>query len=296
MSDNRTDAPPAGIPEDAPPPIQLPARIPLTADDRGIIAVIPRNTEEAARYAKAVIAAGIVPDAYTHQKDVFEHGTGNTLIRKGEPNEPLILMGILKSLEVGLAPITGLGTIFPVNNRFAIYGDGAVALIQRDRVITDHVEHRIGPAFDPSWELADWPDDYGWEVRYWRKLQDQPYIGRFTVKDARRATLWLSRRDPWLKFPDRMLYNRARAFALRDGFADCLSGLGIVEELRDIIPVDGGDLRPTGKPSYLDDEPVTEEPRGIEHRIEPQGDLERNDVKETVERDLGGADDQGRDF
>ena len=195
--------------------VKVPAVMPLSADNNEILAVIPRNTEEAARYAKAFIAAGIVPQAYTYSENVLEHGTGNILIRKGDPNKELILMGILKSLEVGLPPITGLGTIVPINNRFTVWGDGAIALIQRNRVISKHFDRRIGPSFDPNLELALWPDEYGWEVSYWRVGQDEPYVGRFTVKDAKRAKLWNSNRDPWQKYADRMLFNGARAVALR---------------------------------------------------------------------------------
>jgi hypothetical protein len=42
-------------------------------------------------------------------------------------------------------------------------------------------------------------------------------------------------KKPWLMFPKRMLFNRARAFALRDGFADGLQGLSIAEEVLDHI-------------------------------------------------------------
>lgn len=259
-------------------PKNLPARTPLAADEKGVMAVIPRNTEEAGRYAKAIIAAGVVPDAYTHQKDVFERGTGEAIVRKGDPDINLIIMGILKSLEVGLPPLTGLGTIVPINNRFTIWGDGAIALIQRDRVIAKHTENRVGHNFPPDTELADWPADYGWEIRYWRKGQDEPYIGKFTVRDAKRAGLWMSKRDPWVKYPDRMLYNRARAFALRDGFADCLHGLGIAEEVRDTLPevVDGGDLK-SHRLSALDDEPDT-------RQIEQEHSLNTNALDDEPER------------
>lgn len=239
MTDERTEEPTA----------QLPAKLPLQADDRGILPIIPRDTEEAARYAGALIRAGIVPDSYRAggKKD-------------GEIDAPLVLAGIFKALEVGLPPQTGLGTIYPVNGRFTVFGDGAIALIQRDRVITKHTANKIGPSFPPDTELGLWPDEYGWEVRYWRRGQeDEPYIGRFTVKDARRAGLWMSSyRKPWIMYPDRMLFNRARAFALRDGFADCLMGLGIREEMEDMMPPPEDGEVGTRHRSALDDEPVTE--------------------------------------
>jgi hypothetical protein len=229
----------------------LPAKIPLAADDRGILPVIPRDTEEAARYAQGLIAAGIVPDSYR------EGGK-----KDGAPNKALILTGILKALEVGLPPQTGLGTIMPVNGRFTVWGDGAIALIQQHRVIAKHIVQRVGTSFPPDTDLAGWPDDFGYAVSYWRVGQEEPYVGRFTVKDAKRAGLWMnSYKKPWLLYPERMLFNRARAFALRDGFADCLMGLGIREEIEDIAPPieDGGALGADN--SALDDEPVADEPQ-----------------------------------
>lgn len=241
---------------------QLPAKIPLTADEQGILPIIPRNTEEAGRYASALIRANMVPDSYRYTaKDVTkEHQRGNE-VREGEPNAPLILAGILKGLEVGLAPQTALGTIYPINGKFTVYGDGAVALIQRDRVITSQEAQRIGVGFDHSLPPGEWPDNYGWLVRFNRRHQEEPYEATFTVRDAKRANLWMNAsKKPWIHYPDRMLFNRARAFALRDGFADCLMGLGIREEVEDWHvagaeePLDGG----TRHLSALDDEPETE--------------------------------------
>lgn len=226
--------------------IQLPAKLPLAADDRGILPVIPRDTEEAARYAQGLIAAGIVPDAYR------EGGK-----KDGAPNKSLILTGILKALELGLPPQTGLGTIMPINGRFTVWGDGAIALIQRNRVIARHTELPVGPSFSPDTALADWPDEYGWVAQYWRQGQDEPYVGRFTVKDAKRAGLWNnSYKKPWMMYPNRMLQIRARTFALRDGFADCLMGLGIREEVEDTLPALDEPITLTADNSALDDEPI----------------------------------------
>jgi len=227
---------------------KLPAKIPLAADDRGILPVIPRDTEEAARYAAGLIAANIIPDAYR------EGGK-----KDGAPNRALILTGILKALEIGLPPQTGLGTIMPINGRFTVWGDGAIALIQRDRVIAKHTAQQVGSSFPPDADLNQWPDDYGWVVRYWRVGQEEPYVGQFTVKDAKRAGLWMNAyKKPWLLYPSRMLFNRARAFALRDGFADCLMGLGIREEIEDLIPA-ADDVPALPDNSALDDEPITDE-------------------------------------
>lgn len=272
-----SDTPPDPIPSDGPKGTAL-AKAQPVADTGSVLAIIPRSIEEAQRFASGLIAADIVPDAFRVSG------------KNSAPNAPLVLMGVLKSMEVGLPPITGIGALLPINNRFAIWGDGAVGLVQSKGLVKNQTARSTGSGFDPATELADWPDTFGWDVRYWRRGQEEPYIGRFTVRDAKRAGLWLNpRKQPWVLYPERMLFNRARAFALRDGFADALMGLGIVEEERDRLPdVDGGDLRPEGPkaiPSFLSDE--EELPTDLGPRREP----------EPVERDLAtDADLQNRDF
>jgi hypothetical protein len=72
------------------------------------------------------------------------------------------------------------------------------------------------------------------------KRRGEPALTRtFSKADAERAGLWGKKnRDgsptPWVSYPNRMLTMRARAFALRDAFADVMKGLGIREELEDI--------------------------------------------------------------
>jgi hypothetical protein len=81
------------------------------------------------------------------------------------------------------------------------------------------------------------------------------YVGRFSVRDARRAGLWTNtKKKPWFEHPKRMLQWHARAYAMRDGFADCLMGLAIREEVEDLTPEPV-----TTDTSFLDDavlEPV----------------------------------------
>ena len=138
-----------------------------------------------------------------------------------------------------------------VNNRACIWGDGAMALVQARGVVEQVSVEWRGMA--PTAE--DQPsDDWGCVVRIWRKGQSQPYEGKFTVLDAKRAHLWMNpKKQPWVLYPQRMLLNRARAFALRDGFADCLSGLSIAEEIQD-LPEAPAEVADT---SFLDDEPAT---------------------------------------
>jgi len=197
--------------------------VPLIAQD-GVMAIMPRSIEEAQRYANGLCLSGVVPDAFR------EGGK-----RDGRPDPNLVLMGILKSLEIGVPPQTGLSGLLPLNGRFAVWGDLAAALVQRTGQVAKQQTSELGAgAFDPGAAIGDWPDAYGFRFMIWRVGQDDPYVGEFTVRDARRAGLWNNaRKQPWIQYPRRMLFNRARAFALRDGFADGLYGLTIAEEVMD---------------------------------------------------------------
>lgn len=191
-----------------------------------IQAVVPRTVEEAFRLAQAVIQAGLAPDSYKNDAQK-------------------VTVAILKSLEVGLPPITGLSTIAIINNRASIYGDGAVALCQSAGVV-ENVEQ--------FYEGEEDAKDYTAVYRIWRRGQANPYEGRFSRKDAERAKL-LTKPGPWLTYPNRMLMMRARAYALRDGFADCLSGLAIAEEMQDVTPAPPAQA----DVSFLDDKPPADE-------------------------------------
>jgi hypothetical protein len=197
----------------------------LATVDTGVLPILPRNIEEASRYASGMIAANIVPDAFRIDGK-----------KENEVDASLVLMGILKSMELGVAPQTGLAGLLPLNGRFAVWGDLAAALVQRHGLVAKQTVTWTGPAFDEDLPLGDWPQDLTCEVRYWRVNQDEPYIGRYSIRDAKRAKLWMHQyKKPWLLYPKRMLFNRARAFALRDGFSDGLQGLSIAEEVLDHI-------------------------------------------------------------
>lgn len=218
----------------------------LPARPGDIHAVIPANIEEAVTLAAMICKAKLAPDSYD---------------TAGHPDPQKVTIGILKSLEVGLPPITGLSTIAIINKRPCIWGDGAVALVQsrgvveKIEVLWEGAEAALGPTdtdgtkdFTPT--IRDFADDVAAVYRIWRKGQETPYEGRFSVRDAKRAHLW-GKKQPWIQYPKRMLIARARAYALRDGFADCLSGLSIREEVED-LPAEAPEQADV---SFLSDDP-----------------------------------------
>lgn len=198
-----------------------------------IAPIIPSTLEDAMRMAKFICAANLAPASYQDAQK--------------NPDPQKIVVGILKALEVGMAPITGLSNIAIINNRPCIWGDGAMALVQAKGLIDQFAEFFEGAEkaaaakedaageVDHTPTIRDFSDDYTAVCRIWRRGQSTPYEGRFSVRDAKRAHLWGNgKKIPWIEHPKRMLKMRARGFALRDGFADALAGLAIAEEVQDL--------------------------------------------------------------
>ncbi|HDY65349.1 MAG TPA: hypothetical protein ENH84_03835, partial [Phycisphaerae bacterium] len=123
-----------------------------------------------------------------------------------------------------------------INGRPSLWGDALIAVCQGH------------PDF---LKMAEWFEGKGEEItaycRVWRRGYE-PHTASFSISDAKTAKLWgktgkSGQPTPWVTYPKRMLQNRARAFALRDRFADALRGIRSAEEERDIIVV-GGEFSP----------------------------------------------------
>jgi hypothetical protein len=203
----------------------------LVAGER-VSPIIPRTIDEVARIANAVIVAGLAPDSY---RGTDERATASK-----------IMIGIMKGAEIGLAPLTALANIAIINGKPCLYGDGAVALIQKSGAVERWEEAFTGEEGTDSWTA---------NCTIWRRGQESPYEGHFSWGDAKRAKL--TSKGPWLSYPGIMLQWRARGRAMRTGFADCLSGLSIAEEVRDLPEAP----KPIEDKSFLDDSiPETADP------------------------------------
>ena len=164
-------------------------------------AIIPQSMDEAYRLADAICQAGMAP--------------------RGLDTPPKAMIAIMQGLEVGLTPLAALQRIAVVNGRPTIWGDGAVGLV-RGSGLCEYIEEKISGAGDQRFATC--------EAK--RKGERGPVIRTFSVADAKTAGLW-GKSGPWQQYPDRMLAMRARAFALRDGFADVLGGMYLREEIDD---------------------------------------------------------------
>ena len=174
--------------------------------------------EDAYRFATAIIKSGFAPKGYDSPESV--------------------LIAIQMGSEVGLAPMQALQSIAVINGRPSIWGDAGMALVRRSGLLESDSDSIEGEG------------DARVVTVTVRRKNGPEVVRKFGVKDAKQAGLW-GKAGPWSQYPDRMLFNRARAFALRDAFGDVLKGLHVGEESRDLEPINV-----TPKRSKLDAEVI----------------------------------------
>lgn len=181
----------------------------------------PRNLEEALKFADIMSKSDLVP------KD-FKDKPGN------------ILVAIQKGLEIGLSPMAALESIAVINGRASLWGDALLGLVQ------------VSPQYEWHNEAESVPTK---GVCIVKRKGHEPHRVEFSLEDAKRAGL-LGKPGPWQQYTARMLTLRARAFALRDKFADVLKGLSMAEEALDIpqphIPSVSAEVQAPAAPSLKD--------------------------------------------
>lgn len=167
----------------------------------------PTNLSEAMRFADMIAKSSFCPAAM-----------------KGKSGDVIIAMQM--GSEVGLSPLQALQNIAVINGKPCLYGDGALAVAMSSNAYVSHKEWTEG-SIEKNNLIA--------YCEVVRKNSD-PYVKSFSMDDAKKAGLW-GKTGPWSQYPARMLQMRARAFAIRDKFADALRGINIREEVEDYQPI-----------------------------------------------------------
>lgn len=180
-----------------------------------ISAFVPTTLDETWRLANIIAKSGMAPRAYKNAEQV--------------------MVGIMAGLEIGLTPFTALQSIAVIGNNPTVWGDGALALVEASGLLEWHTEE-----FDDAKKVAT--------CTVKRLGKPSPTVRTFSFEEARAANL-MTKDGPWKQYPKRMCQMRARAFALRDTFADVMKGLGIAEEVRDHTPVGETRTYGEGRPS-----------------------------------------------
>jgi hypothetical protein len=209
MMTPKVDAPKqevAAVPKPIPLPVQVNAQ-------REVMAIMPRNMDEAWKMANAFVVANMVPKSLEG--------------KNSEETKAKVMLAICKGSEVGYAPVTAVSTIMVINNKACIYGDGATALVQNSGKVD-----WIKTAIESKDDSGKWGEGYRVTVTLKRKDQDEAYVRSFSYDDAKRARL-TGKQGPWTDYPERQCYWRAVSWAYRDGAADALMGLSLAEEVRD---------------------------------------------------------------
>lgn len=164
--------------------------------------------EHAFRMAKMIATTQLIPKAY-HNK----------------PADVLVAFEFGRTL--GLGYLQAVQNIAVVNGRPCLWGDAMLAVCQAH---PDFGYIKEQPITTETGEII------GYECCIKRQSYPEETVRRFTIDEAKKAGLW--GRNTWASYPARMLQMRARGFALRDTFADALSGVSMAEEARDMKPID----------------------------------------------------------
>ena len=158
--------------------------------------------------AKMLAESDLVPKAY-----------------RGKPSDILIAGAMGARLGVDL--FTALSGIASVNGRPSLYGDLLMAVCANHPDFQDCEESFDGTPYEDNFKAV---------CSVTRKNR-KPVVRTFSVIEAKEASLW-KKVGPWTATPQRMLQMRARAFALRDTFADALAGFQSYEESKDSELID----------------------------------------------------------
>lgn len=157
----------------------------------------PQTFEQALTFADYLADSDLVPKDF-----------------KGKPANCLIAMQW--GAELGLKPLQAIQNLAVINGRPALWGDAVIGLVRASPVCEFVIE-----------------SDDGHTATCRVKRRGEPeQVRTFSMDDARTAGL-VGKSGPWSQYPKRMRQMRARAFALRDVFADVLRGMPVAEEVMD---------------------------------------------------------------
>lgn len=173
--------------------------------------------------AIAIDAKGQLEIANTAQACMFAMMMSESKMLPPNTTPQQAAIAIIAGKGIGMNPFSAVQNIAVINNRPSIWGDALVALA----LSTGEVE-------DMKTEWIANKEGKRVACRYLvkRKHIASPFVGEFSLKMAQEAGLL--NRQPWKLYTQRMLENRARAFAIRNAFADVLMGVSVREEQEDI--------------------------------------------------------------
>lgn len=214
---------------------------PVLAMGGAVSAIVPQDINQAFRLADAIHQGGMSP--------------------YGMETPQKIMIAMLAGMEVGLPPMAAVQSVAVINNRPCMWGDALIGVV-RSSSVCEYVREWIEGEGDQMVAYCETK----------RKGESEPVRKSFSVEDAKRAGLWQTEArvqkrsknggtyeaandSPWYRYPKRMLGMRARAWCLRDTYADVLKGMQVREEVDDYThhtsPDNARDITPS-RPSLSD--------------------------------------------
>jgi hypothetical protein len=132
---------------------------------------------------------------------------------RGKPDDAMVAIDY--GLELGMKPMQALQGVAVVNGRPTLYGDAMLGIVMASGLLASMREWMVS---------SDNRDQVAACCEVRRRGAPTAVLQTFSVGQAKKARLW-AKKGSWAEHPTRMLQMRARAFALRDAFADVLTGL-----------------------------------------------------------------------
>lgn len=194
---------------------------PIEANESGQL--IGSTLEDQFRLAKAYFSSGLMPKALN------------------SPEKVLVAMQLCR--ELSLPPMTSIGKICVISGTPSLFGDLPLALVMRSGLLLSIEETWI---HDPGTHKV-----VGAKCKVKRKGIEGETERVFTLDDAKQAGLL--GKGPWQAYTSRMLQMRSRSWALKDLFADVLSGCAVLEYDFNATVDDHGNVVGVESPSVADE-------------------------------------------
>jgi len=206
------------------------------------------------------------------------------LAKSGLNTPGKVLLALQQGQELNIPPMATLRSIAIIGGKPTIYGDIALALVERSGLL-EEFEETEPDIEEIGHDLTKTKDNIAAVCRVKRKGKLQ-IERKFSVGDARQANLWNrhSRSGepmPWVTHPGRMLKYKVRAFALRDTFPDVLMGIHLYEEMQGVEMIESVEAEQPRSATIL------EEPQDAPESPQPEEqDLSVEEAEKQAEEKL----------
>ncbi len=210
------------------------------------LAMSPQTIEQAEKFCQMLAKTEFVPKAFRNKPD------------------SIMVVGAMGA-RLGVDVFTAMSGIADINGKPCVYGDLMMAVCQNHAEFEDCIESTEGKAYEDTFTA----------ICTAKRKGRAPVTRTFSVIEAKEANLW-KKAGPWTSTPQRMLQMRARAFALRDTFADALAGMHSVEEMADLVDVTAS--------ASVQTEPRAAKKRTIETTAAPAATENGGAVQQTTEQ------------